>query len=112
MYEQQHLCCHYARVFWVCFKSASKKQSCRRLWLLTHDSRDANPAHDSLAPFLLRNHENDDGICLDFFEEAVSRIPEDDTIEPIFTEAMVQLSQRLATMTMNDDYKPYVNVRI
>ncbi|KAH7040368.1 ubiquitin elongating factor core-domain-containing protein [Microdochium trichocladiopsis] len=74
--------------------------------------RDANPAHDSLAPFLLRNHENDDGICLDFFEEAVSRIPEDDTIEPVFTEAMVQLSQRLATMTMNDDYKPYINCLI
>ncbi|KXJ96819.1 ubiquitin elongating factor core-domain-containing protein [Microdochium bolleyi] len=71
--------------------------------------RDANPAHDSLVPYLLRNHENDDGICLEFFEEAVSRIPEDDTIEPIFTEAMVQLSQRLATLTMNDDYKPYIN---
>jgi len=74
--------------------------------------RDANPAHDSLAPFLLRNHENDDGICLDFFQEAVSRIPEDDTIKPVFTEAMVQLSQKLATMTMNDDYKPYVNCLI
>lgn len=29
---------------------------------------------------------------------------------PIFTEAMVQLSQKLATLTMNDNFKPYVNV--
>lgn len=30
---------------------------------------------------------------------------------PIFTEAMVQLSEKLATLTMNDNFKPYVNVR-
>ncbi|KAI0451534.1 ubiquitin fusion degradation protein 2 [Xylaria acuta] len=71
--------------------------------------RDPNPNHDSLVPYLLRNHDNEDGVCLDFFTEAVSRIGEDDTIAPIFTEAMVILSGRVAKMTMNDDYKPYIN---
>ncbi|KAI1311747.1 ubiquitin elongating factor core-domain-containing protein [Xylaria venustula] len=71
--------------------------------------RDADPDHDSLVPYLLRNHDNEDGVCLDFFTEAVSRMPEDDTIAPVFTEALVILSGRLAEMTMNDDYKPYIN---
>ncbi|KAI1410056.1 ubiquitin conjugation factor E4 [Hypoxylon sp. FL1857] len=71
--------------------------------------RDPNPSHDSLVPYLLRHHDNEDGICLDFFAEAVSRIPEDDSIAPIFTDAMVRMSGRLASMTMNDDYKPFIN---
>lgn len=62
-------------------------------------------------PYLLRQHDNEDGICLDFFSEAVSRIPEDDTVAAIFTDAMDIMSKRLAKMTMNDDYKPYMNVR-
>ncbi|KAI0913526.1 ubiquitin fusion degradation protein 2 [Ustulina deusta] len=71
--------------------------------------RDADLNHDSLVPYLLRNHDNEDGVCLDFFTEAVSRINEDETIAPIFTEALVIMSGRLAQMTMNDDYKPYIN---
>ncbi|KAH8158731.1 hypothetical protein CIB48_g9518 [Xylaria polymorpha] len=71
--------------------------------------RDPNPNHDSLVPYLLRNHDNEDSVCLDFFTEAISRIGEDDTIAPIFTEAMVVMSGRVAKMTMNDDYKPYIN---
>ncbi|KAI8960590.1 ubiquitin conjugation factor E4 [Daldinia sp. FL1419] len=71
--------------------------------------RDPNPNHDSLVPYLLRHHDNEDGICLDFFAEAVSRIPEDDTVAGIFVDAMVIMSKKLATMTMNDDFKPYIN---
>ncbi|KAI1426263.1 ubiquitin elongating factor core-domain-containing protein [Xylaria sp. FL1777] len=71
--------------------------------------RDADLDHDSLVPYLLRNHDNEDGLCLDFFTEAVSRMNDDDTIAPIFTEALVTMSGRLAQMTMNDDYKPYIN---
>ncbi|KAI1152934.1 ubiquitin elongating factor core-domain-containing protein [Nemania diffusa] len=71
--------------------------------------RDPDPNHDSLVPYLLRNHDNEDSVCLDFFTEAVSRINEDDTIAPIFCEAMVIMSNRVAKMTMNDDYKPYIN---
>jgi ubiquitin conjugation factor E4 B len=79
--------------------------------LIAAVSRDSNPNHDSLVPYLLRNHDNEDGVCLDFFTEAVSRINEDDTIAPIFCEAMAIMSSRVAKMTMNDDYKPYINVR-
>ncbi|KAI1863316.1 uncharacterized protein JN550_009636 [Neoarthrinium moseri] len=72
-------------------------------------SREANPNHDTLVPYLLRHHDNEDGICLEFFDDAVARIKEDDTVAPVFADAMVQLSSKLATMSMNDDYKPYVN---
>jgi ubiquitin conjugation factor E4 B len=62
-------------------------------------------------PYLLRNHDNEDGVCLDFFTEAVARIGEDEAVAPLFTEAMVVMSNQVAKMTMNDDYKPYINVR-
>lgn len=49
---------------------------------------------------------------MDFFVEAVRRIQEeeDDTILPLFTKAMVDASARLSKLSMNDDYKPCVNV--
>lgn len=47
---------------------------------------------------------------MDFLGEAVARLEEDDTIGPLFTKAMVDISSKLATMSMNDDYKPCVNV--
>jgi len=47
---------------------------------------------------------------MDFFGEAISRLDEDDSIAPLFTKAMVDISSKLSTMSMNDDYKPYVNV--
>ncbi|XXG97398.1 hypothetical protein Hte_003699 [Hypoxylon texense] len=74
--------------------------------------RDPNPDHDALVPYLLRNHDNEDGICYDFFSEAVSRIPEDDSIASIFTEAMVTMSKQLSKTDMNGDYKPYMNCLI
>ncbi|KAI0479441.1 ubiquitin conjugation factor E4 [Xylariaceae sp. FL0804] len=51
--------------------------------------REPNPLHDSLVPYLLRNHDNEEGVCFDFFDEAVSRMKDgDDSIAPIFTDAM------------------------
>ena len=47
---------------------------------------------------------------MDFFGEAISRLEEDDTIVPLFTKAMADISAKLSTLSMNDDYKPYVNV--
>lgn len=47
---------------------------------------------------------------MEFFGEAVARLDEDESIAPLFTKAMVDISSRLSTMSMNDDYKPYVNV--
>jgi ubiquitin conjugation factor E4 B len=61
-------------------------------------------------PYLLHDVEHDSGLCYEFFQEALFRFDEDDTIEPLFTKAMVDISSRLSTMSMNDEYKPYVNV--
>jgi ubiquitin conjugation factor E4 B len=74
--------------------------------------REPNPQVDSLTPYLLRDIDHDDGICLDFFNEAVSRLDEDDSILPLFVNAMRDISAKLAKMSMNDDYKPYINVSI
>jgi hypothetical protein len=73
-------------------------------------SREANPQHDTLVPYLLREVEDEQGLDMDFFAEAVARMPDDDTIAPLFTKAMEDISARLAKLSMNDDYKPCVNV--
>lgn len=54
--------------------------------------------------------DNEHGICLEFLQEAVSRLQEDDAVAAIFTKAMVDISTNLSTLTMNDDYKPHMNV--
>ncbi|KAJ4306774.1 Ubiquitin conjugation factor E4 [Collariella sp. IMI 366227] len=72
-------------------------------------SREPNPHHDTLVPYLLREVESENGLCMDFLGEAVARMDEDDTIAPLFTKAMADISSRLSTMSMNDDYKPCVN---
>lgn len=63
-------------------------------------------------PYILRDIEHENGICVDFYAEAVSRIDDDDTVEPVFTSAMVEISNKLSRMSMNDDYKPFVNVSL
>ena len=73
-------------------------------------SREPNPEHDTLLPYILRDLDHDIGLCYDFFQEAVSRFDEDDTIEPLFTKAMVDASEKLAKLSLNDNYKPYMTV--
>jgi ubiquitin conjugation factor E4 B len=73
-------------------------------------SREPNPAHDTLVPYLLNEVESDNGLCMDFMNEAVARLDEDETIAPLFSKGMADISSKLATLTMNHDYKPYVNV--
>lgn len=75
------------------------------------DSRESNPQHDTLVPYLLRDIDNDNGICLDFLQEAVSRISEDESITEVLVKGMVEISTQLSKLTMNDDYKSHVNVR-
>jgi ubiquitin conjugation factor E4 B len=65
---------------------------------------------DSLTPYLILDPEDEKGICFDFLTEAVARFDEDDMIKPMLTKALVGLSSQLSTMTMNDNYKPYVQV--
>lgn len=72
--------------------------------------RETRPDHDTLVPYLLRDMEHESGLCLEFLQEAVSRFPDDDTLPQVFVRAMVNISARLSKLTMNDDYKPYVNV--
>lgn len=61
-------------------------------------------------PYLLRDTEHNIGLCYEFFQEALSRFDEDDTIEPVFTKAMVDISTQLSSLSMNDGYKPYITV--
>lgn len=77
---------------------------------MVFDSREPNPLHDTLVPYLLREVDTDNGLCMEFLGEAVARLEEDDTIAPLFTKAMADISSKLATLSMNDDYKPCVNV--
>lgn len=70
--------------------------------------RDEDPSRDSLAPYFLVDSEDEEGICHDFLMEAVSRIDEDDAILPLFRKTFARLSSELSRMTMNDNYKPYV----
>lgn len=72
--------------------------------------REARPDHDTIVPCLLRDMEHENGLCLDFLQEAVSRFAEDDTLPEVFVRAMVDISAKLSKLTMNDDYKPYINV--
>jgi hypothetical protein len=78
---------------------------------LTISSREPNPTTDSLTPYFLFEAGEEKGICLDFLQEAVSRFEEDDTVKSMITKAMKGLSLQLSNMTMNDNYKPYINVR-
>jgi ubiquitin conjugation factor E4 B len=70
--------------------------------------REEGSFKDSLVSYLLAAPEDDKGICPDFLTEAVSRWDEDDTVKPMFTKTVAQLSSQLSRMTMNDDYEPYV----
>lgn len=70
------------------------------------ESSDQSP----LKPFLLLDPEEDKGIDLEFINEAVKRFDEDENIKPAFITAVEGLSQELAELNMNDDYKPYIMV--
>lgn len=56
--------------------------------------------------------DSDTGIDLEFIGEAISRFDEDSMLKDIFTQAMVDISRILATKSMVDDYKPYINVSL
>lgn len=78
---------------------------------MTTHSREANPRHDTLVPYLLRDIDHENGICIDFVQEAVSRFPEDDSLPEVFVKAMVGISSSLSRLHMDDGYKSHINVR-
>jgi len=65
---------------------------------------------NALTPHLLLEPEDDKGIDRDFLVEAISRFPEDDSVQAAFVGAVEELSRRLSSMTMSDDFKAYVFV--
>ncbi|KAL9045404.1 MAG: hypothetical protein Q9214_001541 [Letrouitia sp. 1 TL-2023] len=66
-------------------------------------------ATSPLTPHLLLDPEDDRGLCHDFLIEAISRFPEDDSVQPALIGAVEDMSRQLAKMTMNnDEYKLYV----
>lgn len=70
-------------------------------------NEDASSAN-LLVDHLLADPDNDRGICHDFLNEAVSRFGEDESVKEVLVGAMEELSQRLAKLSMNDDYRPYM----
>lgn len=66
-------------------------------------------SENNLVRHLLVEPESDTGLCIDFLTEAVARFEEDDTIKDALVGAAEQLSSHLSRMTMNDNYRPYVN---
>lgn len=73
-------------------------------------SRDPNPLHDTLAPSLLKGVQDDDGLGLDFIREAIKRFDEDEAFPALFNDAMVRISNSLSSLSLGDEYKPYVQV--
>ncbi len=51
---------------------------------------------------------------MDFITEAVARLEDDDDdqVSGVFTQAMVEISTKLAQLTMNDEYQPYVQALV
>ncbi|UNI24595.1 RING-type E3 ubiquitin transferase [Purpureocillium takamizusanense] len=70
--------------------------------------RDVNIDHDSLAPYLLRSITDDAGLDFDFIREAIKRFDDDEAIPALFNDAMVTISTRLSSLSLGDDYKPYI----
>ena len=69
------------------------------------------PSSSPLTPCLLVDDPEDDRyVDPDFLTEAVERFSEDDTVQGALVSAVEDLSRQLATMNMNNDYKPYILV--
>jgi ubiquitin conjugation factor E4 B len=72
--------------------------------LLTRYRREPNSATDNLTPHLLLESGDERGLCVDFLNELHLRIDDDDSIRPMITKAVIEISSRLSKMTMNDEY--------
>jgi ubiquitin conjugation factor E4 B len=66
------------------------------------------PLQNALADRLLLGPDHDGGICFDFLNEACARSDEDDSAKEALVNAMQELSWRLASLSMNHEYRPYL----
>lgn len=78
--------------------------------ILIYDFRHEPSEKSPLKPFLLVDPEEDKGVDFEFIGEAVRRFDEDENIKPAFITAVEELSQELAGLNINHDYKPYMTV--
>ncbi|KAL2383737.1 hypothetical protein RJ035_005598 [Blastomyces gilchristii] len=62
----------------------------------------------ALKSHLLKDPEDDLGLCHDFITEAIKRSNEDETVLPAFVGAVEEMSHDLSKLNINMDYKPYV----
>jgi ubiquitin conjugation factor E4 B len=72
--------------------------------------RENNPDIESLVPYVLRGVFDENGLDLDFYKEAIAKFDDDDALPELFNDTMIRLSSKLSKMSMEDDYKPYVQV--
>ncbi|KAF5548037.1 ubiquitin conjugation factor E4 B [Fusarium phyllophilum] len=70
--------------------------------------RSPNPKHDTLMPYLLKGVQDENGLCFNFIQEAIKRFDDDEAFPALFNDAMVQISNKLGTISMDQDYKPYI----
>jgi ubiquitin conjugation factor E4 B len=63
-----------------------------------------------LADRLLMDPEDDTGLCHDFLGEFSSRLVEDESIKETFVSAVEDLSQRLASLSMDSEYRSHTSV--
>lgn len=81
--------------------------------MLTYNIYSQTPTGRSpLIPNLLLDAEDERGLDIDFLSELVKQFDEQDELKSTIITTVEQLSQELATKTMNDDYKPYVTVSV
>lgn len=48
---------------------------------------------------------------MEFYKEAIKRFDDDESIPALFDDTMVNISTKLSTLSMGDEYKSYVQVR-
>jgi len=70
--------------------------------------RDENAIADTLVPYVLRGPLDENGLDLKFYEDAIKRFDEDEEIPRLFTRTMATISTQLSNMSMEGDYKPYI----
>lgn len=75
-------------------------------------NRVESPPSAPLKPHLLLDPDDDQGLNQEFVLEALKRIEEDDSILPTFVTAVEEMSHDLSMITLDDDYHPYMMVRI
>lgn len=66
------------------------------------------PAENAMADRLLLGPDDERGICYEFLTEASQRIAEDDSIKEALVGGMEHVSRRLASVSMNGDYRQHM----